>query len=180
MNKLNEFRLSQIEMLKGKPASELATATTVNLTRMQGGVQSNVIPPQITVTYDMRMAIDVDHAKWEAQILKWCEEAGGGIEMKFLVRQPAVEPTKLDGTNPYWLAFKAAIDELGEAVTPTIMPGATDIRFVRALGIPSFGFMPINNTPVLLHDHDEYLGVDIYLRGIEIYERIFQKVSAVP
>lgn len=177
MNKLNEFRQSQIDLIKGKPASYLATVTTVNLTKLEGGVQSNVIPPQISLTYDMRLGIDVNHDEWEAQLRKWFEEAGGDIEMTFQVKNLPVPPTKLDNSNKYWVAFEIAIKELGEQVTPAIMPAATDIRFVRALGIPSLGFMPINKTPVLLHDHDEFLSVDTYLRGIEIYSTIFEKLG---
>lgn len=54
-----------------------------------------------------------------------------------------------------------------------------DRRFVRALqlGIPAIGFTPIINTPVLPHDNDEYLSVDAYLSGIEIYKRILQEVT---
>ena len=43
---------------------------------------------------------------------------------------------------------------------------------VRALGIPCFGFSPIKNTPILLHDHDERLGVDEFLAGITVYEAL--------
>lgn len=50
-----------------------------------------------------------------------------------------------------------------------IFPGGTDSRYVRQLGIPALGFSPINNTPVLLHDNDEYLGKSTFLKGIEIY-----------
>lgn len=65
----------------------------------------------------------------------------------------------------------------GEKVAPCICPGATDIRFVRSLGIPGLGFMPIKNTPILLHDHDEFLGAEMYLRGIEIYQKILENIT---
>lgn len=39
------------------------------------------------------------------------------------------------------------------------------------------GFSPINRTPVLMHGNDEYLGADIYLRGIEIYTKLIAKLS---
>lgn len=37
----------------------------------------------------------------------------------------------------------------------------------------------MNNTPVLLHDNDEFLQADIYLRGIEIYKTIIASVANV-
>lgn len=89
-----------------------ADVTTVNLTILKGGVQSNVIPPQFTVVYDIRLAINEDHEKFESMIKKWCEEAGGGIDVEFELKDPHIEPTKCDDSNIYWKAFKAGIDEL--------------------------------------------------------------------
>ena len=45
------------------------------------------------------------------------------------------------------------------------------------VGVPAIGFSPIYNTPVLLHDHDEFLAADVYLRGIEIYKTIIPKIA---
>lgn len=59
-----------------------------------------------------------------------------------------------------------------------ICPGATDARFLRAKGIPALGFSPMNNTPILLHDNDEFVNEKIFLRGIEIYETVLQKLTS--
>jgi len=175
MNKFNEFRQTQIELLKSKPS--IGHVTSVNLTKLRGGVQSNVVPPQVVLSYDIRLAVGVDHDAFMTMLNNWCEDAGGDIQIEFEQKEAAIEPTKLDDSNRYWLAFKEAIDELGLKISPTIMPGGTDIRFVREKGIPALGFMPINNTPVLLHDHDEFLGAETYLKGIEIYKKILQKLT---
>lgn len=53
-----------------------------------------------------------------------------------------------------------------------VFPGGTDSRHIRHVGIPAIGFSPMNNTPVLLHDHDEFIKADIYLKGIEIYKKL--------
>lgn len=37
----------------------------------------------------------------------------------------------------------------------------------------------MNNTPILLHAHDEYLKADTYLRGIDIYKIIITNVANV-
>lgn len=60
-----------------------------------------------------------------------------------------------------------------------MFPGGTDSRYLRSVGIPAIGFSPMNNTPVLLHDHDEYLHADVYLKGIEIYKKILEKVANI-
>lgn len=106
-----QYRETQVKELEGKPANHLGNVTTVNLTRVSGGVQNNVIPPQMTLTFDMRLAINVDHDKWIEQLNQWCKEAGGNIEMDYEVQMPKVAPTPLDDSNKYWVAFKKAIDE---------------------------------------------------------------------
>lgn len=46
------------------------------------------------------------------------------------------------------------------------------------MGYPAFGFSPMNNTPILLHDHDEFLGVDVFCRGITILQTIVQTLAS--
>jgi len=38
----------------------------------------------------------------------------------------------------------------------------------------------MNNTPVLLHDHNEYLNAGVFLKGIEIYTHLIQNLANVP
>lgn len=45
--------------------------------------------------------------------------------------------------------------------------------------IPALGFSPLNNVPVLLHDHDEYVKADTYLTGIQIYKKIIPNLANV-
>lgn len=67
----------------------------------------------------------------------------------------------------------------GLKVRTIICPACTDGRFLRQKGIPVLGFSPINFTPVLAHDHDEFLPVDVFLKGIEIYKNILISVANV-
>ena len=45
------------------------------------------------------------------------------------------------------------------------------------LGIPALGFSPMNKTPLLLHDHNEYLNKNTFLDGIKIYIEIITAVA---
>lgn len=109
---MDDYRKAQVEKLKSNPEFVTADVTTVNLTILQGGVQSNVIPPQFTVVFDIRLAIDVNHAQFEGMLNRWCEEAGGNIDIEYEQKEDFVEPTSLESSNIYWNAFKEAIDEL--------------------------------------------------------------------
>lgn len=42
------------------------------------------------------------------QIDRWCEEAGGDILIKTVSRGVKQIPTRVDDSNPFWLAFKNA------------------------------------------------------------------------
>ncbi|XP_016960378.1 aminoacylase-1 [Drosophila biarmipes] len=179
LNKLSEFRDSQIQRLKNDQSINIGDVTTVNLTQLSGGVQSNVVPPLLEAIFDMRLSITLDLVAFEQQIRKWCEEAGGGIKIEFPQKEAYVAPTKLDDSNPYWLALSAAFDELGLKVKPIVCFGVTDCRFIRQQGTPAIGFSPIINTPVLIHDHDEFLKAEDYLNGIEVYKKIIRNLTEV-
>lgn len=144
-----------------------------------GGVQSNVVPPELSVMFDIRLAIEVNHDDFLEQINRWCEEAGGNIVIEFEQKDDYVEPTKITADNIYWTGFKSAVEELGLKMKTLIFPGGTDSRFIRAKGIPAIGFSPMNKTPMLLHDHDEFLKAETYLEGIQIYKTIIPKVANV-
>lgn len=75
-------------------------------------MQSNVVPPEMVIVIDVRIPVTVDIQKWEETIHNWCAEAGSDIYITYSQKQPQVPVTKLDDSNPYWIAFKAATDEL--------------------------------------------------------------------
>ena len=39
------------------------------------------------------------------------------------------------------------------------------------------GFSPMPETPILLHDHDEYIEEKVFLRGIQIYTDIITNLA---
>jgi hypothetical protein len=52
--------------------------------------------------------------------------------------------------------------------------------FPIQLGIPAIGFSPIINTPILLHDHNEFLNERVYLEGIRLYTKIIPRLANLP
>lgn len=188
--RMSAFRSAELQRLDAHPQTlTIGDVTTVNLTMLAGGVQSNVVPPLMALTYDVRLAVDVAPEAFEAQLREWCAEAeraaggGGGdpdgsVELEFLMKEPFVAPMERGEANAFWQAFKAVVcGELGLRIREVVFPGATDSRFVRAAGIQAIGFSPIDRTPVLLHDHDEWLGAATYVRGVEIYAKLVEKLA---
>ncbi|XP_063822557.1 aminoacylase-1-like [Ostrinia nubilalis] len=179
IDKFMDLREQQKKILESDSKLTIGDVTTVNLTQIYGGVQSNVIPEKLTVVFDIRLAVTVDHTQFENMIKRWCSEAGDGVTFEFEQKNPNVECTKLDDTNPFWMAFKSAADEMKLKLDCRIFPGGTDSRYIRRVGIPALGYSPMNNTPVLLHDHDEFLKADIFLKGIDIYVKLITAVANV-
>lgn len=179
IDRFMDRRAQEKEKLKDPTKYQIGDVLSINLTQLQGGVQTNVIPESLTASFDLRLPPTLDHEEFEATIKKWCEEAGKDVTYTFEQKNPKIESTKLDDSNPFWLAFKSACDNLGLVLQMGIFPGGTDSRYVRQVGIPAICFSPMNKTKILLHDHDEYLNKDIYLRGIEIYMSIIPAVANV-
>lgn len=56
--------------------------------------------------------MDVDFDKLKETFKQWCKEAGPGVWIEFELKQSKIPPTKLDDSNPYWMALKKATDKM--------------------------------------------------------------------
>lgn len=68
INKMAEFRSNEAAKLANNPEFTLGDVTTVNLTKLNGGVQVNIVPSNATLAYDVRLAIDVDRDAFVEQV----------------------------------------------------------------------------------------------------------------
>ncbi|KAL5278504.1 ACY1.2 family protein [Megaselia abdita] len=177
MGKLTEFRNSQLKLLEDNQNLSTGDVTSMNVTILNGGVLHNVVPAVMECTVDCRIAINTNPVELENMIRTWCKDAGEGVEVFFPVQEKAVKPTELNSSNKYWKSMESALDAMKVQVKPTIFYAITDSRFLRSLGIPCFGISPLEKTPVLLHDHNEYVSVETYLKGIEFYKTIINNLA---
>ncbi|KAF5293044.1 hypothetical protein FQR65_LT11036 [Abscondita terminalis] len=165
LNKFYEFRADEVKF------GDLEKVVSVNLTMVEGGLQANVLPPEIFLTFDARVPVE-RFVAFEALVKKWCEEAGNGLTIEEIVRDDESPNTKLDASNVYWIAFKATMESLNIPMKPRIFIGNTDGRHFRAAGVPTIGYSNIFNTENRAHNHDECLSSEEFLRGIERFEKI--------
>ncbi|XP_060241338.1 aminoacylase-1 isoform X1 [Meriones unguiculatus] len=174
------FREKEKQRLQENPHLKEGAVTSVNMTKLEGGVAYNVVPSTMSASFDFRVAPDVDMKAFEKQLQSWCQEAGEGVTFEFA--QKFMEPriTCTDDTDPWWAAFSGACKEMNLTLEPEIFPAATDSRYIRAMGIPALGFSPMNRTPVLLHDHNERLHEAVFLRGVDIYTHLLAALASVP
>ncbi|XP_075403567.1 aminoacylase-1 [Tenrec ecaudatus] len=180
MSLVMAFREKERQRLQSNPRLTLGAVTSVNLTKLEGGVAYNVVPATMTASFDFRVAPDVDLKAFEEQLQGWCREAGKGVTLEFVQKwtEPRVTPT--DDSDPWWAVFSGVCKDMNLTLEPQIFPAATDSRYLRAVGVPALGFSPMNRTPVLLHDHDERLHEDVFLRGIDFYARLLPALASVP
>ena len=88
--------------------------------------------------------------------------------------------TSIAKDDPWYQAFcRAVVDKHGLKVRPEIFPAATDSRFIRQIGIPALGFSPMPNTPVLLHDHNEFLNEKIFVDGIDVIYDLVKELASL-
>ncbi|XP_064352551.1 aminoacylase-1 isoform X2 [Camelus dromedarius] len=151
------FREKERQRLQSNPQLKEGTVTSVNLTKIEGGVAYNVVPATMSASFDFRVAPDVDLKKWTD-----------------------FQVTSIDDSDPWWAAFSGVCKDMNLTLEPEIFPASTDSRYLRAAGVPALGFSPMNRTPVLLHDHDERLHEAVFLRGIDIYTRLLPALASVP
>lgn len=179
LDRFMEFRQNEMSKIPDTGLLRNGGLTTANLTLIKGGIQENIIPHEIVVTFDIRVAVNVDHEEFENTINGWCKEAGNGVFAK-IRKEPQTSLSSIDPDDPWWGAFNSACDILNVEAEPEVCQGNTDIRFVREMDIPAYGFSPLTNTPILLHQDDEYVNKNTFLRGIEVYYQIIQSLANVP
>jgi aminoacylase len=117
-----------------------------------------------------------------------CRTKEEGVHYEFVVKTPQHSVTSVDpAENEWWRVFSETTQKLGLGIETEIFPAgvppryffhvlcvracelliafgtstATDSRYLRQVGIPAFGFSPINRTPILLHDHNEFLSAKV-------------------
>ena len=194
------FRAEQEQLLGwGKPADgcahceakKLGDVTTLNLTMLEAGVTMdggktfslNVIPTSARAGFDIRLTPNTSFDTLKETLDGWCN-AEEGVSWGFAPWSvPLTEHhiTAIDAQkNPWWGVFKDGCASAGIDLEPEIFPAATDSRFIRQLGIPAFGFSPLANSPILLHEHDEYVTREVFLRGIDIYVQLLPKLCDAP
>ncbi|XP_059144894.1 aminoacylase-1-like [Physella acuta] len=177
MNKFLGLRDEQEKKFKEDPSKGLGAFTTVNMTMLEGGVQPNVVPAELSATFDVRIPPTTDFSAFKEKVLQWCKEAGPDVSIEMLHEGQMTEMVDVSDANPWFVAFKKACERANVDLETEIFPGGTDSRHFRKAGVNMLGFSPMNNTPILLHDNDEFLNEKVFLRGIKIYEEIIPALA---
>ncbi|XP_062228384.1 uncharacterized protein LOC133926453 [Phragmites australis] len=184
------FRKAQFGMVKAGERGP-GEVVSVNPVYMKAGIPSptgfvmNMQPSEAEVGFDLRLPPTEDIEQIKRRIKEEWAPAHKNLTYQLVRKGPisdvAGRPifTATNESNPWWSLFEQAIISAGGKLSkPEILSSTTDSRFVRQLGIPALGFSPMTNTPILLHDNNEFLEDKVFLRGIKVYEHLLRALSS--
>ncbi|KAK4799487.1 hypothetical protein SAY86_024852 [Trapa natans] len=187
---VREFRESQFDKVKAGIALN-SEVISVNPVYVKAGIPSssgfmmNMQPSEAEAGFDCRLPPTTDPDLLKKRIAEQWAPSIRNITYQIIEKGPIKDHngrplmTRTDESNPWWSAFTQAIAAVGGKLgRPEILSSTTDSRFIRQLGIPALGFSPMTNTPILLHDHNEFLQDKVFLKGIEVYESIMISLSS--
>ncbi|XP_022141532.1 aminoacylase-1 [Momordica charantia] len=187
---VSRFRESQFDMVKAGEATN-SEVISVNPVFVNAGIPSptgfvmNMQPSEAEAGFDLRLPPTADPDAIRRRIAEEWAPARRNMTFQITQRGPIRDylgrplMTMTNGSNRWWSVFETAISDAGGKLSsPEILASTTDARFMRQLGIPVLGFSPMSNTPILLHDHNEFLSETVFLRGIKVYESIISALSS--
>jgi acetylornithine deacetylase/succinyl-diaminopimelate desuccinylase-like protein len=168
-----------VTRLSATPYFNALMRTTCVATMLEAGHAENALPQRARATVNCRLLPDDVPADVEATIRRLV--AGSRIEAS--VTTPAV-PSPASPLSPEVMdAVERTTAELwpGVPVVPVMETGATDGRYFRHAGIPTYGisgvFLDIDD--IRAHGRDERIGVKDYYDGLEYTYRLVRSLSGL-
>ncbi|XP_026394771.1 aminoacylase-1-like [Papaver somniferum] len=190
---VRRFRASQFDMVKAGLKAE-GEVISVNMAFLQAGTPSptgfimNLQPSEAEAGFDIRLPPFADPASLEKRISEEWAPSTRNMTFKLGQYKPKtqiddksgkahISPT--DSSYAWWKLLEDAVKKAnGKLGMPEVFPASTDAKYFRDQGVPAIGFSPMANTPILLHDHNEFLNQAEYLKGIQMYESIIKEFTS--
>lgn len=166
--------------LEENPAINALLRNTVTCTIISGGEKVNVIPTEAQAAFDARILPSERHEKFYSRIRKIA-----GKDVEIVPISEAFERAYYSNyRTKYFEAIEREIRNIyGEIpVLPYMTTGATDLRYFRALGIPSYGFFPIVLTKdeiIRMHGLNERISLENIRRGYEGSKSIIRALATL-
>jgi acetylornithine deacetylase/succinyl-diaminopimelate desuccinylase-like protein len=159
------------------------THATVAPTVMRGGVKTNVIPDRSEIEFDIRALPGQAVEEVEAMIAEALGELRDRVEVEIRHADPA-SASPVD--TPLWDALQRHAEALipGATNVPSILPGATDARFLRRLGATCYGYgaysgrIPFGEYLQMFHGDDERIDQESLRLSAELWIAVARDLLA--
>ena len=157
--------------------------TTCVATRLSGGHAYNALPQSATANINCRIVPTSDADATIAELNRIIADSSIKLtwtvpnDEKFGVTPSPVEPELLAATTELTKSMFGDVP-----VIPTMSTGATDGRFLRAVGIRTYGVSGIFSLPgeTNAHGRDEKLRVKSFYDGLEFLDKLVRRLSGAP
>jgi len=161
-----------------EPIYHSKTHDTAAVTVLRAGEKVNVVPEEATARVDCRLLPGTSPGAFLNLLKEIIDNPQVEIEATF----KGVDAPPTPHNTPIFRAIEQAVTTMdpGAVVTPNLVPGATDSRYFRALGIDCYDFCPFMFTPEerrLIHGTDERISTENMASGVEMMVEILQNLS---
>jgi acetylornithine deacetylase/succinyl-diaminopimelate desuccinylase-like protein len=175
----NERDAAAARKLSATPRFNATLRTTCTPTLVSGGHAHNALPQLVTANVNCRIL--------PGETVEEIQAALGRIVADTAIRiapLPANEPSPPPGPSALVPAVMGPIGEItremfGVPVVPFMSTGATDGRFLRSAGIPTYGVSGLFGDPndVRAHGRDERMLVKSFYEGLEFLDRLVRRMA---
>jgi acetylornithine deacetylase/succinyl-diaminopimelate desuccinylase-like protein len=153
--------------------------TTIALTVMSGGPQTNVIPDTAYCELDVRLLPGDDPDEFLRKLRQVV--ADDRIEMQHL--NPPHAPNSSPTDTALYRIIEQAVHLYNPKaiITPALIGGYTENNLYRSLGIVCYGFNPVEMAPehdASQHAANERLPVEQFRRGVKLLYAVVARVAA--
>ncbi len=150
---------------------------TATPTGLSAGVKTNVIPATAEAVIDGRTLPGTSTDDFLAELRR---VMGDQLDYEVTLTTPPLETPQ--DTRLYRLMAETLLahDPRAVAVLPYMMSGATDAKYLIPLGIPTYGFAPVQLPPgmrimEMFHAHDERVPVEGLGWGVKVLYDVIQQ-----
>jgi acetylornithine deacetylase/succinyl-diaminopimelate desuccinylase-like protein len=127
-------------MKSNEPRNAAVLFSTISPTMVNGGYRVNVIPSEVTATLDVRLLPDEDPEQFISALREVIDDENINVDWASRNMRPGAS-TPLD-TDAFRVIEQVMQEIYGATVIPTMSTGATDMAYLRALGINCYGIGP--------------------------------------
>jgi len=160
-----------------------ATHTTFAPTVIHGGIKTNVIPDTVELDVDIRTL----PGQSEQDIRAMIEEALGDLADQVEVASSSNDLASASPTNtPLYDSLARVTSKLvpGSKMIPFMIVGATDARFFRRAGVPSYGYglfserISFADFASMFHGDNERIDVDSLELSTQLWDAVIEDFLA--
>lgn len=166
------------QMIKSSPDTHASFVNTLNVTIVNAGTKSNVIPARSEALIDCRLLPGESRESWIEQVRGRVDDAD--VDIGFMPFEDNGAMVSSNWDTELSNTIESVVTEAfeGAVVAPVRSIVGTDNRFLRRRGITAYGFIPSLLSPeerAGFHANDEFLTVDNLNIGCDLMYEIVRK-----